>query len=260
MISVPPSFRRARESEVCEVPEVYLTVDVEPDCPPYLWTWRGIEEGMPRLLQLVDEEGIPVTFFTTGQVAERYSGLVAAIVQRGHEIGNHGYSHGSFAGFDEARARDEIGSTCRVLREFAPVRSFRAPYLRFPERFMPILAENGIGTDASRARYKRKEAANPAFPQIARLEASVPTSLTRLPAPIRNPLLARLRRPVVLFVHPWEFVDITREPVPYDCRFRTGERALEDLREVIGLYRRMGARFRYVRECAAAGLRADNAR
>ena len=25
---------------------VYFTVDVEQDCPPYLNTWRGVEEGM----------------------------------------------------------------------------------------------------------------------------------------------------------------------------------------------------------------------
>ena len=45
------------------VPDVYITVDVEPDCPPYMWTWRGMEEGMPRLLQLLDTEKVPVTLF-----------------------------------------------------------------------------------------------------------------------------------------------------------------------------------------------------
>ena len=27
-----------------------LTVDVEPDCPPYLWTFRGMQDGMPVYL------------------------------------------------------------------------------------------------------------------------------------------------------------------------------------------------------------------
>ena len=43
----------------------------------------------------------------------------------------------------------------------------------------------------------------------------------------------RLSDPVVLFVHPWEFVDLTRERLRYDCRFRTGDVALRCLREVI---------------------------
>ena len=31
---------------------VCLTVDLEGDCPPYLHTWRGIDLGAPRLLDL----------------------------------------------------------------------------------------------------------------------------------------------------------------------------------------------------------------
>lgn len=233
-----------------DVPEVYITVDVEPDCPPYMWTWRGMEEGMPRLLQLLDTEKIPVSWFVTGDAAERYGELVASIARRGHEIANHGYSHNSFAEFDKARARLEIEQTNAILRRHGPVQSFRAPYLRFPEKFLPILAGSGITTDASRARYKFKERANPGMSGVTRLSASIPTSVMRLPAAIRNPVMRRLRSPVVLFVHPWEFIDITRERVPYDCRYRTGEPALQDLSEVIGLYRRAGARFRYVRDMA----------
>jgi hypothetical protein len=46
------------------------------------------------------------------------------------------------------------------------------------------------------------------------------SSVLRLPAFVRDPWLAALRDPVVLFVHPWEFVDLTRERLRYDCRFR----------------------------------------
>ena len=233
------------------VPDVYITVDVEPDCPPYMWTWRGMEEGMPRLLQLLDTEKVPVTLFVTGEAAERYGELVASIARRGHEIGNHGYSHSSFAELDEARARLEIEQTNAILRRHAPVHSFRAPYLRFPEKFLPILAHSGIRTDASRARYKFKERANPDISEVARLSASIPTSVMRLPAAIRNPVMRRLRSPVVLFVHPWEFIEITRERVPYDCGYRTGEPAFRDLGDVIGFYRRAGARFRFVKDIAS---------
>ena len=44
-------------------PDVLLTVDVEPDCPPYLTGWRGVEEGLPRLLALLADEGVTATFF-----------------------------------------------------------------------------------------------------------------------------------------------------------------------------------------------------
>lgn len=230
--------------------DVYLTADVEPDCPPFLWTWRGIEEGMPRLLALFADEAVSGTFFVTGDTAQRYPQVVDAIVAQGLELGCHGFSHEAFDTFDEARARDEITRTNAILRAHGPVTSFRAPYLRFPERFVPLLPADGMTHDASRARYKRKAPPNSAVPALWRLEASVPTSLTRLPSLLRTPMLMALKRPIVLFVHPWEFVDLTKAAIPFDCRYRTGEPALDDLRAVIRSLRALGARFRQVGDFA----------
>lgn len=228
--------------------DVYLTADVEPDCPPYLWTWRGIEEGMPRLLDLFSDEAVSGTFFVTGDTAQRYPQVVDAILRQGLELGCHGFSHEGFDTFDEARAQGEITHTNAILRAHGPVTSFRAPYLRFPERFVPLLAADGMTHDASRARYKRKEPRHPGFPAMRRLEASVPTSLTRLPSLLRTPMLMALKRPIVLFVHPWEFIDLTKTAIPFDCRYRTGKPALDDLRAVIRTLRAAGARFRQVRD------------
>lgn len=225
---------------------VYLTVDVEPDCPPYLWTWRGIEEGMPLLLALLAEEGVPATCFVTGATAERYPDLVRAIVAAGHEVGCHGYTHGAFSDFSTSEAEREIRSTNSLLRAFAPVVSFRAPYLRLPERFLPLLAADGIAVDASRSRYKRHEPPNRDVPQVARLAASITSSALRLPQIMRDPWLRMLADPVVLFVHPWEFVDLTRTRLRLDCRFRTGRPALESLRAAIRLLRRRETSFELV--------------
>jgi hypothetical protein len=74
----------------------------------------------------------------------------------------------------------------------------------------------------------------------------------RLPRWIRDPWLLALADPVVLFVHPWEFVDLTRERLRYDCRFRTGDVALRCLREVIELFAARGASFHTMRELGAA--------
>ena len=65
-------------------------------------------------------------------------------------------------------------------------------------------------------------------------------------------MLAALRGPVVLFVHPWEFVDLTDTDLRWDCRVGTGVPALEKLEEVIGFYRRRGARFIPMRDLAPA--------
>jgi peptidoglycan-N-acetylglucosamine deacetylase len=231
---------------------VAITVDFEPDCPPYLSsTYRGIEEGAPRLLELFAESGVRATYFTTGQVAERYPSAVRALVDAGHELGCHGVTHTSFDTMDEATARREIVESAARLREFDAVTSFRAPYLRFPERFVRLLEEADFALDSSLAKYKRSYRAPRAPTTLARIPASMTSSVLRLPAFIRDPWLSSLSDPVVLFVHPWEFVDLTRERLRYDCRFRTGAVAVRCLREVIALYAARGAQFVAMRELAA---------
>jgi peptidoglycan/xylan/chitin deacetylase (PgdA/CDA1 family) len=223
---------------------VSISVDFEPDCPPYLSsTFRGIEEGAPRLLELFASAGIPATYFTTGQVAELYPGAVRALVDAGHELGCHGVTHTAFDTLDEATARWEIESSAERLRQFAPVTSFRAPYLRFPEPYVRLLEDAGFAVDASLAKYKSTYRAPRAATTLTRVAATMTSSVLRLPAWIRDPWLSTFRDPVVLFVHPWEFVDLTRYDLRWDCRLRTGEVALRCLREVIELYQRRGATF-----------------
>jgi peptidoglycan/xylan/chitin deacetylase (PgdA/CDA1 family) len=230
---------------------VSISVDFEPDCPPYLSsTFRGIEEGAPALLGLFADLGIPATYFTTGQVAELYPGAVRALVGAGHELGCHGVTHTAFDTLDEPSARWEIDSSSARLREFAPVTSFRAPYLRFPERYLPMLEDAGFALDSSLARYKRSFYAPRAPTSLTRIPATMTSSMLRLPRWIRDPWLATFRDPVVLFVHPWEFVDLTHYDLRWDCRVRTGAVALRCLREVIELYQRRGATFVRMRELA----------
>ncbi len=46
-----------------------------------------------RIMRLLSEYNVHVTFFVLGWVAERHPGLVAEIALRGHEIATHGYWH-----------------------------------------------------------------------------------------------------------------------------------------------------------------------
>jgi len=231
------------------VRRVSITVDFEPDCPPYLSSsFRGIEEGAPHLLALFSELGVRATYFTTGEVASRYPEAVRALVGGGHELGCHGVTHTAFDTLDERTARWEIEQSVQLLRTFAPVSSFRAPYLRFPEPYVRLLEDAGFALDSSLAKYKASYRAPRLPTTLTRIPASMTSSVLRLPAWIRNPWLLSLADPVVLFVHPWEFVDLTREDLRYDCRFRTGAVALRCLHEVIDLFAGRGAEFLPMRE------------
>lgn len=52
-----------------------------------------IERNVDRILVLLDRSAIHATFFTLGWIAERYPGVVRAIVAQGHELASHGYAH-----------------------------------------------------------------------------------------------------------------------------------------------------------------------
>lgn len=235
-----------------------FTVDLEPDCPPFLWTFRGVEEGMPALLDLLAAHRVRATFFTTGDVARRHPAIVERLVAQGHELGCHGMSHTAFTDLDRESARREIVESAAILRAFGPVTSFRAPYLKFPDAYVPMLGDAGFALDSSHAIYKfaywkarlrRRATSAPGIDaELTRVPASVTSSVLRLARPVRTAYLRALSSPVVLFVHPWEFVDLRREPLRLDCRFKTGQPALDCVGEVLRWYADRGAEFVTMRE------------
>jgi peptidoglycan-N-acetylglucosamine deacetylase len=231
---------------------VAFTVDVEPDCPPYLQGWRGVDQGMPALLDLLAELEVPATMFTTGESALRAPAMVQRIVSDGHELACHAMTHRNLARLDEATVRWELAESSAILRQYDAVTSFRAPYLGFRDEHLPLLVEAGYTLDSSQGRHrldhrKSLRAGHP-VPGVRRVPASTTSSVLRLPRPVRGAILSLLGAPVVLFVHPWEFVDLRRERLRWDCRFRTGPAALAAVRDLLGRYRARGATFARMRD------------
>jgi peptidoglycan-N-acetylglucosamine deacetylase len=227
---------------------VAFTVDLEQDCPPFLSTVRGMERGVPGLMDLLSKLGIPATFFTTGDIARRFPNAVRRVLDDGHELGCHGMTHTAFTSLDRAAAQAEIDESASVLRDFAPVTSFRAPYLRFPDAYLDLLEQRGFTLDSSQAKYKLAYYRSSRPTRLRRVPASVTSSVLRLPKLVRDGYLAALSSPVVLFVHPWEFVDLRRQRLRLDCRFKTGDVALRCVEEVLSSYKTRGARFVRMRE------------
>lgn len=223
-------------------PRLFFTVDVEMDCPPYLSTDRGLTEGLPRLLEVFDRLQAPATFFVTGRVAEDYPARISEILACGHELASHGYSHQAFTQLDEEAANEDIRRSVEVLSDFAPITLFRAPYLSFPDQYLPLLIENGIRLDSSQARYKPWSMGAKTTDRLVRLPASMTSSVLRLPPSVRDPWLRRLNDPVVLFVHPWEFVDLRATDLRWDCRAGTGQHALDSVASTLSLFKSRGWR------------------
>ena len=243
--------RQARYIQVSFMKNITITVDVEEDCPPMLTSTRGMEEGLPKLLDLFKNEGIKATFFVTGMMAEQYPNLIYRIPGEGHELGCHGYTHARFDRMEEEEARIALKQAGKVLRQFEKrLVSFRAPNLQFPKDYLKLLEEEGFLYDSSIAAYK------PPFPRsrvegkIIRIPATITSSFLRLPPALFLPLLRHAKAPV-LFVHPWEFVDMSETPIRPDCRFNTGEKALQNLKTLIHAFKAENCLFLTLEERAS---------
>jgi len=97
---------------------VALTFD---DGPMPNWT--------PRVLDTLDSERVPATFFMVGRNAETHGDLVRGRLAR-HEVGNHTWAHLDLAKADYAGAREAIERAHRALAPLAgrePV-LLRPPY------------------------------------------------------------------------------------------------------------------------------------
>lgn len=79
----------------------------------------------PIILDILDKYGVKATFFTVGINAYYYPQTLKMIAQRGHEIGNHTFSHK----VNNTGLREEIESCEKMIYEITECRTklFRPP-------------------------------------------------------------------------------------------------------------------------------------
>lgn len=87
-------------------------------------------EFTPKILDILEREKVPATFFIVGINAQQNIPLLQRIYRDGYEIGNHTFTHGNVAKMSPERADLELKTT-RSLIECVTGHStilFRAPY------------------------------------------------------------------------------------------------------------------------------------
>lgn len=70
-----------------------------------------------QMLELLEKEQVPATFFLLGQNVELYGDLVKEISDEGHLIGNHTYHHVQITTLPAEQAYEEIEKTSRLIEE-----------------------------------------------------------------------------------------------------------------------------------------------
>ncbi len=233
------------------MPDVVFTVDVERDVPSTLSTWRGLEEGLPALLDLLSKHEVPATFFVTGQAAEKFPKLIRK-VSREYEVGCHGYEHERFDKISAKEQLRRIELATKILTEVTGQRilGFRAPNFRPNAHTFAALKRVGYLYDASNACYRIGP--DPTRFGLVEIRNTWPSSFLRLPPEFSTRVLrlCLVALPLtVLDYHPWELVKVTG--VRFDLRFATGEVALQRLDRVLDYLLAKKVRFRLMREIAS---------
>lgn len=122
---------------------------------------------IPRFLDIFERRGLRATFFLVasdidpdidpaiGRAAsetEHTRAIVRTMVERGHEIGNHSYSHPyELARLPASRVADEIGRAHELLQAIAggPITGFRAPGYDLSATMLDELVRLGYHYDSS---------------------------------------------------------------------------------------------------------------
>ncbi len=92
---------------------IYLTFDDGPH-----------PEASHRLLDLLEREKVPASFFLLGKNVERFPEIVERLCASGHLCGNHSYSHINGLDTDAETYLADIGRAARLI----PSKYFRPPY------------------------------------------------------------------------------------------------------------------------------------
>ncbi len=208
--------------------KVAFTLDLEEDAPPFLRTWRGMEEGLPALLELLEELGIRATLFSTAEAAGRLPGR-----PEGHEVGCHGLRHERLDRLPPAEGRRRVREATERMRRMGwRPRGFRAPNFRPTAEVLDEVRRLGYSYDSSLALYKPYPGLGP--PGLPEFPNTLPSSILRLPLSLSRRILGWCVRHLPLTVldyHPWEAVEM--RGVRWDLGFSTGETSLRRLRELL---------------------------
>ena len=113
-----------------------------------------LSDFVPFALDELDRVGVSLTFFVVGSDAATAKNrpIFRAIVERGHEIGNHSFEHEPyFHAFSRERAEAEVVRTQEAIADATGVRpvGFRGPGYSWSPELLEILVDQGYIYDAS---------------------------------------------------------------------------------------------------------------
>lgn len=109
------------------------------------------EVGIPRLLKLFKKYNIPATWFAPGHSIETFPEQMKMIVDAGHEIGAHGYSHENPIAMSAKQEEDVLLKSIELIEKISGKKpsGYVAPWWEFSNITNELLLKHGIKYDHS---------------------------------------------------------------------------------------------------------------
>lgn len=116
---------------------VALTFDDGPDA-----------DYTPRILDILNQQGVKATFFLVGSRVKDYSQLVGQLVDSGHQVADHSWAHTNFRLKTVEEVERDLADTSAALKSAAGVEPvmFRPPYGELSPEAMKVLVDSGYTT------------------------------------------------------------------------------------------------------------------
>jgi peptidoglycan/xylan/chitin deacetylase (PgdA/CDA1 family) len=109
------------------------------------------EVGSPRLLELFARHGIRTTWFIPGHSIETFPEQMRAVVEAGHEIGAHGYSHENPIAMTAAQEEAVLVRCVELIEQLSGrrPRGYVAPWWEMSSSTAALLLKHGFTYDHS---------------------------------------------------------------------------------------------------------------
>lgn len=111
------------------------------------------EVGIPRLLNLFKKYNIQSTFFAPGHSIETFPHRIDQIVEAGHELAAHGYSHENPIAMNVEQEEAVLNKSIDLIKKFSgkKPRGYIAPWCELSPVTTDLLLKNGFTYDHSQA-------------------------------------------------------------------------------------------------------------
>jgi peptidoglycan/xylan/chitin deacetylase (PgdA/CDA1 family) len=128
-----------------------ITVDLEKDWGGKSNTCFGVREGLPQILQILEENKVYATFFVNGEIIEQNEDCLKQLVENRHEIASHGFHHVEYKNLSKKEMMSEIKMSKDKIRKHLNCKpiGFRSPRLTFNPHLFKILSKLRFKYDSS---------------------------------------------------------------------------------------------------------------